>query len=137
MKPALATMIIVTAILALVAGSFAMINMEPGSHPDCLAAIPGSAKCLGGMDPLQFAITHINALLSASLGVTSSLVFALFATLILLAWLLVSDITNPLLTAANYSRISVEGNVRSVHKQRHWISLFEKRDPSLLRAMNA
>ena len=137
MKSALATIIVLTAILALMAGSFAMINMGSGNHANCLAAIPGSPKCIGGMDPLQFAITHINALLSVSLGITSSLVLALVSALMLLAWLVVPDASGLLPTTSNYSRIFVDGNARSVRKQRHWISLLEKRDPSLSCAMNA
>ncbi len=129
-------MIILTAILALVASSFVMVNMGPSNHANCLAAIPGSAPCIGGMDPLQFAITHINALQSASLGVMGSLIFALFASLILLAWLVAPDISNLSSMASSRARIFINGNVRSVQKQRHWISLLEKRDPSLSCAMD-
>lgn len=137
MKSTLATIIILTAILALVAGSFAMVKMDSGNHANCLAAIPGSPKCIGGMDPLQFAITHINALLGLSLGITSSLSLALFASLVLLLWFAAPEISKTISGVSYYARVSNEGNTRSTYKQRHWISLLEKRDPSLSCAMNA
>ncbi len=130
-------MIIVTAILALAVGGLAMVNMGSGNHTNCLAAIPGSPKCLGGMDPIQFAITHIGTLLGASLGVVGSLVISLFALFVVLMWLVVPSISNSLLTISGYSGILVEAKIKSVRKQRHWVSLLEKRDPSLRCAMNA
>lgn len=137
MKPAFIKIIVLATILVLMAGSFAMIHMNTADHTNCLAAIPGNPKCLGGMGPLQFAIMHINALLSVSLGVTSSLVLILLGALVLLVRLGVSDPSGLLSSASSYSRIFVEGNINSVRKQRHWISLLEKRDPSLSYAMNA
>ncbi len=131
MKSALATIVILTAVLALVAGSFVMINMGAGNHANCLAAIPGSPQCIGGMDPFQFAITHINALLGASLGIVGSLILGLFASLMLLAWLAAPDLANLASAAVNYARIFSDGNIGSIRKQRRWISLHEKRDPSL------
>lgn len=137
MKPALATMIIVTAILALVAGSFAMINMGSGNHANCLAAIPGSPKCIGGMDPLQFAITHINAFLGVSLGIVGSLTALLLVSLVLLAWLAASDAATPAAASSYFSKIFAEEHARGIQKQLRWISLLEKRDPSPYRAMTA
>ena len=131
MKSALATIIIVTAILTLTAGNFAMADMASGNHPNCLAAIPGSPTCLGGMDPFQFAVTHINALLSASLGIVSSFVLVLFGALLLLVWLTLPSLSKLSASASYYLRIFTERNVRSIRKQRRWISLLEKRDPSL------
>lgn len=131
MKPVLATTIILMTILALTAGAFAMSRiMNSTDHANCLAAIPGSAKCIGGMDPLQFASTHINALMGALLGVVSSLILVLLASLVLLTWLTTSTLSKLSSAAAYYSRIFTERNIRSVRKQRHWISLLEKRDPS-------
>ena len=137
MKPALATMVIVTALLVLVAGSFAMGNMGSGNHANCLAAIPGSPKCIGGMDPLQFAITHINAFLNASLGIVGSLTALLLASLILLAWLAAPDAATLSSAVSYFSKIFAEERVSGIRKQRHWISLLEKRDPSLSCAMTA
>lgn len=137
MKPTLATIIMVMAILALAVGSFAMARMMgPGDHPNCLAAIPGSPRCFGGMDPFQFAVTHISALLGASLGIAGSLAGMALALLMLLAWLAIPDAADASSTTAGHSRNFVEGETESAHKQRHWISLLEKRDPSLYCAVN-
>jgi hypothetical protein len=137
MKLLLATIIILTAVFALTVGSFAMVNMASGNHANCLAAIPGSPKCVGSMDPIQFAITHISTLLGASLGVVSPLVISLLALLAVFAWFVVPDISNLLLAVSAYPRIFAETSLSSIHKQRHWVSLLEKRDPSLPCAMNA
>ena len=132
MKPVLATIIILMTLLTLTAGSFAMNRMmNSNDHADCLAAIPGSVKCIGGMDPLQFAITHINALLGASLGVTSSFILILLISLVLLAWLTVPALSKLLPAVSFYLRVFIERNIRGIHKQRRWTSLLEKRDPSL------
>jgi hypothetical protein len=138
MKLAFASIIIVAAILALGAGAFVMVNMGPGNHANCLAAIPGGPRCLGGMDAFQLAITHINALLSTSLGIISSFSLFLLGALIALAWLATPSIKDPQSNDSNYSRafIGTEGKIRNIQKQRRWISLLEKRDPSLVCAMN-
>ncbi len=130
-------MVILTAILALVAGSFAMVNMGASNHANCLAAIPGSPKCIGGMDPIQFAITHISTLLSASLGVISPLAIVFLALLAVFAWFAILNIPSPLLAALSYLRTLDDVRISAAHKERHWISLLEKRDPSSSRAMNA
>ncbi len=137
MKSALATMVIVTAVLALVAGGFAMATMGAGNHTNCLAAIPGSPECVNGMSPIQFVEMHINTLLGASLGIVGSLAFSFFALLVAFMWLTISAATDPLFMVSR--RLSIISNARAsgIGKQRHWISLLEKRDPSLLCAMNA
>ncbi len=137
MKSALATMVILTAVLALVAGGFAMANMGAGNHANCLAAIPGSQQCVNGMNPFQFATIHINALLGASLGIVSSLAFTFLALLAVFAWLTVSVVADlPFITQRRLG-IVTEGKANGIRKQHRWISLLEKRDPSLFCAMNA
>lgn len=137
MKLAIATMVIVTAILALLAGGFAMANMGAGNHTNCLAAIPGSPQCVNGMSPFQFVEMHINTLLGASLGIVSSLIFSFFTLLAIFIWLTISAIAGPSLTALRRLSIIADEKANSAHKQRHWISLLEKRDPSFSCAMNA
>ncbi len=132
MKPALATIIIVAAVLAFEVGSFAMMNMGASNHANCLAAIPGSAACVGGMDPIQFAVTHINAFLGASLGITGSVTLAFFALFVLFARLSIGDVLKDPAISIIASRISFEKTAESITKQRHWISLHERRDPSLV-----
>lgn len=137
MKPALATTIILATILAITTGSFVMSRMMNASdHANCLSSIPG-VTCVSGMDPFQFAITHINTLLGVSLGVISSLALTFLAVLILLAWLTVPALSGLSPETAHYLRIFTERTMRSVRKQRHWISLLEKRDPSIVFAASA
>ena len=135
-RPIVAMTIIVVTILTLVAGSFAMsAMMGSGNHADCLAAIPGNPKCPGGA-PLQFALAHINAFLSASLGIVGSLATSLLAAFAFLAWLEVGEVLK-LTNAVSYPRrIFAEGYAQSIKKQRHWIARLEKRDPSSAYAMN-
>ena len=121
----------------LVAGLFSMMSMmSSGNHANCLAGIPGSPECVGGMDPLQFAVAHINAFLSASLGIAGSLAGLLLAALILLAWLVVPNLPESGIAAPYLLRTLIEEHARSIQKQRHWIARFEKRDPSFAYAMN-
>ncbi len=137
-KPALATMGIVTTALALIVGWFAKINMGPGNHANCLAAIPGSPECVGGMNPVQFAMMHINTLLGASLGIVGSLATALLLSLlVLLAWITTPDAADLMPAFSSHTETFIEGVTRSVRRQRRWISLLEKRAPSPFRAMNA
>ncbi len=136
MRSVLAIVIMVAAIFALVAGSFAMVNMGSGSHTNCLAAIPGSPKCLGRMDLFQFAITHISTLLGISLGIVSPITAFLLAAFAVLVWIAVSNSFNLLLGSLGYSRVFIEAEIGSARKQHHWISLLEKRDPSSSCAMN-
>lgn len=131
MKSALATIVIFTAILTLAAGGFVMANMRMGNHANCLAAIPGSAPCAPGMDPLQFAITHMNALLGALLGIAGSLASAFFSVLVLFAWLSIPGAPKDSLINAISSRVYFEKTADSITKQRYWMSLHERRDPLL------
>ena len=130
-------MVIVTAVLALVAGGFAMATMGAGNHTNCLAAIPGSPECVNGMSPIQFVEMHINTLLGASAGITGSLVFSFFALLAACMWLTISAATDSLSITLRRVSIISAAKANSIGKQRHWISLLEKRDPSLMCAMNA
>ena len=138
MKPAAATIVIFITILTFTAGAFAMnAMMNSGNHANCLAAIPGSPECVGGMTPLQFAMTHINALSGASLGIVGTLAALLLVALVLLVWLRVADGSDALAMASLHtSRIFSEEHLQGLRKQRHWISILEKRDPSLAYAMN-
>ncbi len=137
MRLTFATISVMMAIFALVAGGFVMSSiMSSGDHADCLTAIPGNLNCAGILDPIQFLKTHINVLLDISLGVTSSLVLFLAASLMFLIWFIGPDALKLLSTNPNYARIFIDRNVRSTRKQRRWISLLEKRDPSLSCAMN-
>ena len=138
MKPAAATIVIFITILTFAMGALTMsAMMNSGSHVNCLAAIPGNPKCAGGMTPLQFAITHINALSGASLGIVGTFAVLLLAALALLVWLAVADDPGLLAAALSHSiRIFSEGHLQGIRKQRHWISILEKRDPSLVYAMN-
>ncbi len=138
MKPVIATMIIMTAILALAVGGFAMMNMGPGDHANCLAAIPGNPACVGGMDPVRFAIMHINALLGISLGIAGSFAAAFFFSfLVPLAWPPAPGAADLPPTISGYLGLFIEGITRSDRARRRWISLLEKRDPSPFCAMNA
>ncbi len=130
MKSALATVVVLTAAVALASGGFAMGTMGPGSHANCLAAIPGSAPCVGGADPIQFAVAHVSAFLSASLGVAGPLTLAFLLLSMLFAWPPAADALAASATGAAFSRI-FSGTAERMGKQRHWISLHEKRDPSL------
>ena len=138
MKSAAATIVMFMIILTFAMGAFAMsATMNSGNHVNCLAAIPGSPECVGGMTPLQFAMTHINALGGASLGIVGTLAVLLLAALALLVWLRVADASNVLATASLHtSRIFSEEHLQGLRKQRHWISILEKRDPSSVYAMN-
>lgn len=137
MKSTIVILIIAMTILTLIAGSFAMgAMMSSGNHVNCLAAIPGSPKCLDG-DPLQFALTHIGAFLSASLGIVGLSATLFLITLIFLIVQLempeVLKVTNPV----SYTpRIFFEEYIQSIKKQRRWIARLEKRDPSLAYAIN-
>lgn len=137
MKSVFAAIMVVIAIFTLSAGIFAMNHMDSGDHANCLAAIPGQPGCSGNLDPVQFAIRHINAFLAMSLGITGSLVAVLFSSLILLAWLAAPDISKTASIASDCSGISIEGNARSVYKQRRWISILEGEEPFSFRAVNA
>ncbi len=130
-------MVIVTAVLALVAGGFAMATMGAGNHTNCLAAIPGSPECVNGMSPIEFVEMHINTLLGASLGIVGSLAFLFFALLAVFIWLTISAAIDPLFMVSRRLSIISNAKASSIGKQRHWISLLEKRDPSLMCAMNA
>ena len=131
-----ATIIVVIAIFTLMAGSFAMFHMNDGAHANCLAAIPGQPNCVSILDRVKLATTHINALLSASLGIVNSLALALISLLVLLVWVSISEASHLVSKIGNFSRVSLEGTTRSVHKQNRWISLHEKRDPSLMFAVS-
>jgi hypothetical protein len=137
MKSVFATLIILASIFAFTAGNFAIIRMNNGSHTNCLAAIPGQPNCVGIFDRLKLVITHINALLGASLGIVSSFVLILFAALTVPSWIGVPDVSNLSATASNYSRSFIEGSSKSSPKQRRWFSLHEMRDPFSCHAMNA
>ncbi len=140
MKSTIATVVILMSILALMAGGFVMSRrMSVGDHANCLVTTSGSSECIRGMDPFQSAITHVSALLNVSLGVMSSLVLTLFASFVLLSWrvqLAILDISSISPTVSRYSKIFTEGAAGSIYKQRRWISMHEKRDPSLFCAMN-
>ena len=138
MKPAAATIVIFITILTFAAGAFAMsAMMSSGSHVNCLAAIPGSPECVGGMTPLQFAMTHINALGGASLGIVGTLAILLLVALALFSWFRVAAGSGVHVVASLHtSRMFSEERLRGLCKQRHWISILEKRDPSLAYAMN-
>jgi hypothetical protein len=138
MKPAAAIIVIFVIILTFAMGAFAMnAMMNSGNHANCLAAIPGSPECVGGMTPLQFAMTHINALGSASLGIVGTFAALLLAALALLAWLVVADESDVLaVTSSCGARVFSGMRFRGARKQYHWISILEKRDPSLAYAMN-
>ena len=137
-KSVIAAIVITAIIFVLVAGGFAMSRvMGSGNHADCLATIPGQPKCVGVLGSIQFVLTHINALIGISLGVVSSFTFIIFALLILIAWLAATPIAKFLSATQTYPVIAVGKIAGSICKQRHWISLLEKRDPYLCRAMNA
>ena len=136
MKPTIAIAIIAITILTLVAGSFTMsVMMSSGNHANCLAAIPGSPKCPGG-DPLQLALMHINAFLSASLGIVGTLATLLLAALALLIWFAVPEVLRMEDVVSCSLRIFSEEYAQSIKKQRRWITRLEKRDPSFVYAMN-
>ena len=136
-KSAVTAIVITTTIFVLVAGGFAMSRMMGyGNHADCLATIPGQPKCVDVLGSIQFVLTHINSLIGISLGVVSSSTFIIFALLILIAWLAATPIAKFLSAARTYPVIAIGKTAGSIHKQRHWISLLEKRDPYLCRAMN-
>jgi hypothetical protein len=137
MKSVFATLMILASLLAFTAGSFAMIHMNDVSHTNCLAAIPGQPNCVGIFDRVKFVITHINALLGASLGMVSSFALVLFAAFIVPSWIGVPDVSNLSATDSNYSRSFIEGSSKSAQRQRRWFSLHEMRDSSSHHAMNA
>ena len=132
MKSVFSTILIVVAIATLAAGSFAMLHMKDVDHSNCLAAIPGQPNCVNILNRVQLAVTHINALLSASLGIVNSFVLGLFVSLMLLAWVVLSDISGLHGVAKSFLRIFTEGIAESSYKQHRWISLHEKRAPSFV-----
>ncbi len=137
MRPGIAVIIVAATIFALIAGSFVMTRMmDFGNHANCLTAIPGQPPCSGNPNPFQSASEHINALLGASLAIVDGLLVVFLVSLALLAWLAMRDAAQLLPVIADRVHISAEKETTSIHKQRRWISLLEKRDPSFAYAMN-
>lgn len=136
-KSAIAAIVIIATVFVFVAGGFAMIRMmDSGNHANCLAAIPGQPDCAGIINSIQFALTHVDALISISLGIIGPSIFLIFVLLIIIALFRTIIIAKFLLTLQKHLIIVIYKIARSIYKQRYWISLLEKRDPYLCRAMN-
>ncbi len=132
MKAALAVTILAAVILVFAGGSFVMDRMMNSSdHASCLLAIYGSSKCLGGLMPLELAASHINTLTVATTGIVGSFAAVLLMVFFLIAWPPILDSSQPAEIVLLRQEVTDERRARSVCKERRWISLLEKRDPSL------